>query len=51
MEQMLNNFIKTASTMEKGLFVMVVGLLFVFFVQVVFYVVIKIWPGKKQTSE
>jgi len=30
---------------------MIAGLIFVFAVQVVFFLVIKLWPGKKQISD
>ena len=52
MEQVFNNFIQTASIFQKCLFLMIAGVLFVFLVQVVFYLIVKIWPKpkNKQTS-
>jgi hypothetical protein len=47
MDQLLAEFVKTASTMEKGVFLMIAGIVFVFIVQVVFYMVVKIWPRPK----
>jgi hypothetical protein len=34
------------STIIKAVFLMISGILFVFAVQVVFYLVIKLWPNK-----
>ena len=51
MEKMLNSFILNASLIQKGIFLMIAGLLFVFFVQVIFFLVIKLWPGRKQIDE
>jgi Na+-transporting methylmalonyl-CoA/oxaloacetate decarboxylase gamma subunit len=49
MSQLLQNFIQTASTLQKAVFLMVSGILFVFLVQVVFYLIAKLWPrGKKE---
>ncbi|MCL2479069.1 MAG: hypothetical protein FWF22_06180 [Treponema sp.] len=49
MGPIFNEFIQNASNIQKGLFVMVAGLLFVFAVQIVFFLVIKLWPrGKKE---
>jgi hypothetical protein len=52
MEQALNNFIQTASTGQKGVFLMIVGVLFVFAVQTVFYLTVKLWlRSSKSKSE
>jgi Na+-transporting methylmalonyl-CoA/oxaloacetate decarboxylase gamma subunit len=48
MEQALANFIQTASTFQKGVFLMVAGVAFVFTVQFVFYLIVKVWPKPKQ---
>jgi Na+-transporting methylmalonyl-CoA/oxaloacetate decarboxylase gamma subunit len=48
MEQALYDFIQTATTFQKGVFLMIVGVLFVFAVQTVFYVTVKIWARKKK---
>ena len=47
MDQLLFEFVKNASTVQKGVFLMVAGVCFVFVVQFVFFLIIKIWPGKK----
>jgi hypothetical protein len=47
MEAALRDFVQGASTVEKGLFLMVSGILFVFAVQVVFYLTVKLWPRGK----
>lgn len=40
--------VKAGSDVGKGLFLMVCGMSFVFVVQVVFYMIIALWPkGKK----
>jgi hypothetical protein len=44
---MLNEFIRNATTVQKSLFLLVCGVLFVFAVQVVFYLTVKLWPRKK----
>ena len=46
MELIFYDFIKNASTIEKGIFLMVAGLCFVFAVQLVFYLIVKVWPKK-----
>jgi Na+-transporting methylmalonyl-CoA/oxaloacetate decarboxylase gamma subunit len=48
MEQILDYFIKSDSNIEKGVFLMIAGVLFVFAVQTVFYVTVKIWARKKK---
>jgi hypothetical protein len=49
MDQMLKNFVETGTVFQKGVFLMISGLLFVFLVQLVFYLTVKIWVryGKK----
>jgi Na+-transporting methylmalonyl-CoA/oxaloacetate decarboxylase gamma subunit len=47
MDQLIGEFVKNASTIEKGVFLMIAGVVFVFVVQVVFYMVVKIWPRPK----
>jgi hypothetical protein len=47
MNNWLQNFIATGGTIQKALFLMLCGILFVFAVQVVFYLIIKLWPRKK----
>ncbi|MCL2878914.1 MAG: hypothetical protein FWF29_01595 [Treponema sp.] len=51
MENIFNSFIQNASVLQKGVFLLVAGILFVFIVQVIFYIVIKIWPKPKKTAE
>ena len=46
-EQTFYNFINSASVFEKGVFLMIAGVLFVFAVQLVFYLTVKLWPGRK----
>jgi hypothetical protein len=48
MEQLLQYFIQNASTLQKAAFLMVCGILFVFAVQVVFYLTVKLWPWDKE---
>ena len=47
MEQQFIAFINSATTLEKGIFLMVTGLCFVFAVQVVFFLIVKVWPKGK----
>jgi hypothetical protein len=52
MDQLLQNFIHSATTVQKAVFLMVAGILFVFAVQVVFYLIAKLWPrGKEGRAE
>ena len=51
MEHAFYEFIRTATTIEKGVFLMVVGVSFVFAVQVVFYLTVKIWPQPKSDGK
>ena len=48
MEQMMQDFIINASVTQKGWFLMVTGISFVFAVQVIFYSIVKFWPKGKQ---
>ena len=48
MEQVFINFVNNSSVFQKGLFLMIAGVFFVFLVQVVFYTVVKIWPKDKK---
>jgi len=45
MEQIFSNFVKQASTFEKGVFLMVAGVCIVFIVQLVFIAIVKIWTA------
>lgn len=51
LEQLFNNFINNATVFQKGVFLMVTGVLFVFAVQLVFYLTVKFWPRGKKTPE
>ena len=49
----MNDFIQsvaTGSDIGKGLFLMVAGMGFVFAVQVVFYLIIALWPKAKKAE-
>jgi Na+-transporting methylmalonyl-CoA/oxaloacetate decarboxylase gamma subunit len=46
MDQILENFVQTATTFQKGVFLMIAGVCFVFAVQLVFYLTVKIWVGR-----
>ena len=49
MDQLLFDFVKNATTSQKGVFLLVAGVCFVFAVQWVFYMIVKIWPkGSKE---
>jgi len=50
MEQIFSNFVRQASTFEKGVFLMVAGVCTVFIVQLVFIAIVKIWTaaGKRR---
>ena len=41
--------VRLGSDVGKGLFLMVVGMGFVFAVQVVFYLIIKLWPKTEKS--
>jgi hypothetical protein len=47
MEQLLQYFLQNASTLQKAVFLMVCGIFFVFAVQAVFYLTVKLWPWGK----
>ena len=51
MDQALYDFVRTATTVQKGVFLMVMGVAFVFVVQVIFYAVVKIWPKSKGEAD
>ena len=53
MDQLLYDFVRSATTVQKGVFLLVTGVCFVFIVQTVFYLTVKIWLrfGKKSESE
>ncbi|MDR3167805.1 MAG: hypothetical protein LBT93_07665 [Treponema sp.] len=42
--------VKNGPTLSKAFFLLVSGVLFVFAVQVVFYLIIKLWPKNKQAK-
>ncbi|MDR2629705.1 MAG: hypothetical protein LBC60_02160 [Spirochaetaceae bacterium] len=46
-DQMLRDFIQGSSVIGKAVFLMIAGILFVFTVQVVFYLIAKLWPRNK----
>jgi Na+-transporting methylmalonyl-CoA/oxaloacetate decarboxylase gamma subunit len=46
-DQVLKDFIQSSSVIGKAVFLMVAGILFVFIVQVVFYLIAKLWPRNK----
>ncbi|MCL2270773.1 MAG: hypothetical protein FWC24_07450 [Treponema sp.] len=50
MDQLLNNFVQNATIVQKGVFLMIAGVSFVFLVQTVFYLIVKIWPRPKNTG-
>jgi len=47
MDQMLNDFVRTATLVQKGVFLMIAGTSFVFMVQFIFFMIVKIWTSKK----
>ena len=51
MDQLLLNFVRTASTVQKGVFLMIAGVCFVFIVQFVFFLTVKIWMSVKPKEE
>ena len=48
MQNIFMNFINNATVFQKGVFLMVAGIAFVFAVQVVFYLTVKLWQIKKK---
>ena len=51
MDQLLYDFVKNATTVQKGVFLMIAGVCFVFLVQIVFYMTVKLWPKSKGSAE
>jgi len=47
MNQLLNEFIRNATVFQKGVFLMIAGVCFVFAVQFIFFLLVKLWPKKK----
>jgi len=47
---MLHDFVRDASVFEKGLFLMIAGVCFVFVVQFVFFLIVKVWMGRKHNG-
>jgi Na+-transporting methylmalonyl-CoA/oxaloacetate decarboxylase gamma subunit len=47
MDRFLQGIIQNSSVLQKSFFLLVCGVLFVFLVQVVFYLVVKLWPRGK----
>lgn len=50
----MNNLIesvRSSGVVVQGLFLMVVGMSFVFAVQVIFYLMIRLWPKEKEKQE
>ena len=45
MDQLLYDFVRNATLIQKGVFLMIAGVCFVFVVQFVFYLTVKIWLG------
>ena len=50
MNQALYDFVRNATTVEKGVFLLVAGVCFVFAVQFIFFLTVKIWMGKKKAN-
>jgi hypothetical protein len=50
MENNFMNFIGNATVFQKGVFLMAVGIAFVFAVQMVFYLTVKLWQLKKPAT-
>jgi len=50
MDQALYDFVRNATIVEKGIFLLVVGVCFVFAVQFIFFLTVKIWMGKKKAN-
>ena len=46
-DQALQNFIENSSVIGKAVFLMIAGILFVFSVEVVFYLIAKLWPRNR----
>jgi len=50
MDQLLNDFVRNATLIQKGVFLMIAGISFVFIVQFVFFLIVKIWMSKKSAE-
>ena len=50
MDQALNDFVRNATTVEKGVFLLVAGVCFVFAVQFIFFLTVKIWMRRKKAN-
>ena len=50
MEHIFDNLINNGTVFQKGLFLMIAGIGFVFTVQVIFYSIVKFWPRGKKPS-
>ena len=50
MEQLFNDFVQHSSIYQKGVFLMITGLGFVFSIQVIFYLLVKLWPRKNPAN-
>jgi len=51
MDQLLYDFVRNATTVQKGVFLMIAGVCFVFIVQFVFFITVKIWMSKGKKGE
>ena len=51
MNQALYDFVRNATLIEKGVFLMVAGVCFVFAVQTIFYLTVKIWMRTGQKKD
>jgi Na+-transporting methylmalonyl-CoA/oxaloacetate decarboxylase gamma subunit len=51
MDQILKNFVETGTIFQKGVFLLIAGVLFVFAVQLVFYLTVKIWVRISKPKE
>ena len=51
MDQLLYDFVRNATIVQKGVFLMIAGVCFVFIVQFVFFLIVKIWMARKNEAE
>jgi len=51
MDQLLFDFVRSATTVQKGVFLMIAGVSFVFIVQFVFFLIVKIWMGRSNADK
>ena len=51
MDQLLYEFVRNATTIQKGVFLMITGVCFVFIVQFVFFLTVKIWMSVKPKED